>query len=234
MATSASQTYIARLGFQDPDRSKDRHGLACEYLFERLIELEAGPHFTASRREALERTIESRCNRIESLDGRLAALTKQSDNRFMTPWVERDIEAAKEDRQSAQLEIQQAQAELQSINADYGIQLARRELVPAACINYPISAGRGFIVGFADVYINLGHNILGEVKITKQPAEQVLQQLNFYQAHLRDISTVYVLTDYDCADLQRLAHSSRIKVFRLGERFERWIQTRSATQPEEL
>lgn len=165
MATSASQTYVARLGFSDPDRSKDRHGLACEYLYERLLEIEK-------------------------------------------------IEPAHNDEYSS---------------------IPQTHLSPSNCINFPIKKGYS-IVGFADVLI-FGHKrwFLGEVKITRQPAEQVLQQINFYRAQLGGEPTaIYILVDYECSDLQRLTRDSRIKVYRLGQRFEDWLTNRHKPESPEL
>lgn len=167
MATSASQTYIARLGFQDRDRSNERHGLACEYLFERMLELEA-----------------SRLSHIERPN-------------------------------------------------------------PGNCINVPIKS-KSYVNGFADVLISYpaysyrhqnGANdayLLGEVKITKEPAENVLQQINFYLSYIRNVETVYIVTDYDPGDLKRLCAGTKIKVYRLGQVFEQWLANRTTPATEEL
>lgn len=162
MATSASQPYIAKLGFQDKDRGTDRHGLACEYLFERLLEMEINP----------------------------------------------------------------AWRECPNTGAKYKAGL---------CINQPIKSGSRYVVGFADVLMwSDAGQVLGEVKITKEPAETVLQQVNFYQAHLHHVNTVYILTDYDCSDLQRIVEGTHIKVYRLGRRFEQWLASRVQLTTEEL
>jgi hypothetical protein len=173
MATSASQTYISKLGFQDRDRSNERHGLACEYLFERMMDLE------------------------------------------VSPWIDENLN---------QLQVAHYCDDLKVGN----------------CINSPIKGRNSFINGFADVLIKLdasyrGHCWLGEVKITKEPAENVLQQINFYLAHLKeDIEAVYVLTDYDPGDLKRLCAGTKIKVYRLGQVFEQWLEGRTTPETEEL
>ena len=173
MATSASQTYIAKLGFQDRDRSNQRHGLACEYLFERMLELEVMP-FLAE-------------NVGENLSGFYSDLLKVGN-----------------------------------------------------CINSPIKGRNSFVNGFADVLVKLdigynGNCWLGEVKITKEPAENVLQQINFYTAHLRQkVEAIYILTDYDPGDLKRLCIGTNIKVYRLGQVFEQWITSRTTPATEEL
>ena len=206
MATSASQTYLARLGFQDPDRRNARHGHACEYLFERLVRLEAGPYYQRDRERELELRI-----------GELAQ------------WADRCSQSKQE--------LQQCQHELAQLPPHYGLNKAAATLKPADCINSAIVPSRSsWVAGFADVLLRLDSNsaVLGEVKITKQSAEEVLQQVNFYQANLPAVSTVYILADYDCADLQRLTQGSRIKVFRLGQRFEDWLATRTSPCIEEL
>lgn len=211
MATSAQQTYISRLGFNDPDRDKNRHGLACEYLFERLIEIEAIPAFV--------KRLQSRCKDFiehAQLNPRNEKLQKEA-----VPVV-----AFLENHQALALKAREECYEF---------------LHPSECINKAISTTRGYVSGFADVLLELsggyydGGYILGEVKITKQPAEQVLQQINFYKSQIIGrINSVYVLTDYDCADLQRITQGSSMKVFRLGQRFESWLASREQPTITEL
>jgi len=198
MATSASQPYIAKLGFQDKDRGKDRHGLACEYLTERLTELAVIPHL-------LRRTVES--------------------SRYDFP------EPLNPNDPKTQEYIFEALACLKS----------------GPRINVPIGS-KSYVKGFADVLlpmfsVHFGNGsclyesewkILGEVKISKEPAENVLQQINFYMHTISTVRETYVLTDYDCADLQRLVEGTNIKVFRLGQRFEKWIASRPQPATQEL
>lgn len=193
MATSASQPYIAKLGFQDKDRGTDRHGLACEYLAERLAELAVIPHL-------LGRTLDSWHHPVEPLNPN-------------DPKTQEHIFEA----------------------------LALLKKVPR--INVPIGS-KSYVKGFADVLLPMlriddtvyesGWKILGEVKISKEPAENVLQQINFYMHTISTVSEAYVLTDYDCADLQRLVEGTNIKVFRLGQRFEKWIASRPQPATQEL
>lgn len=211
MATSASQPYIARLGFQDPDRSKDRHGLACEYLFERLLHVAAGPFITNEERDRLS--------------GLVNAYTKNH-------WLDAEDKA---------FAANEAPQRLASLTDQYGIDQALKRFTPVNSINVPISNRSGFTSGFADVLIRLNEYqcILGEVKITRQPAEQVMQQVNFYNDQLRhaqqrSVIGTYILTDYDCSDLQRLTQGSDVKVFRLGRRFEQWLVMRSTPATPEL
>lgn len=170
MATSASQTYISKLGFQDRDRSNERHGLACEYLFERILELEVAP-------------------RMFNFDATLSPESYMSKAR-----------------------------DLHKVGN---------------CVNVPITS-RAYVNGFADVLI--ADRFLGEVKITKEPAENVLQQINFYLNHLQcpGVEAVYILTDYEPGDLKRLCVGTKIKVYRLGQVFEQWLANRTNPETEEL
>lgn len=220
MATSASQPYIAKLGFQDKDRNTDRHGLACEYLFERLLELEVGPFHYASERDWLKQEIDFRTSAIAG-QGAL----------YATP---SDINTYK-------AELPDWVAALENLKPDEIISQAIAQHTVGDCLNVPIT-NRSYVNGFADVLIR--HRVknyldrtgawLGEVKIAKEPAESVLQQINFYLSFLHDVQTVYVLTDYDPQDLQRICLGTKIKVFRLGQRFEQWLASRPSHVTSEL
>lgn len=224
MATAASQPYIARLGFQDPDRAKDRHGLACEYLFERLLELEAAP----SRLKEYIRGVEEDIREAARKNQYARAQINEYQNRAA---YEKYVQDFTETANTSYKEWTAAKAMLDAIPPNLGLALAMEDLPPASCLNVPIRSGYS-TVGFADVLID--DLVLGEVKITKQPAEQVLQQINFYRSHKESIRAVYVLTDYDCSDLRRLTEGSDIKVFRLGRRFEEWIQSGPSPESPEL
>lgn len=110
------------------------------------------------------------------------------------------------------------------------------------CINVPIvsdSYRSSFVNGFADVLIADPYTgrFLGEVKISKEPAEQVLQQINFYLSYLErreEVQSVYVVTDYEPGDLKRLCLGTKIKVYRLGQVFENWLAARTTPATEEL
>lgn len=226
MATSASQPYIARLGFQDPDRSKDRHGLGCEYLYERLIELEVAPPLRKTQCNHLRRVVEESINGYASASETLRDLSDKGDY----SWIVKQREEACAAANALLAKREAAASELEALETSDGTGYARRVCKPSDCINVPIRSGYS-VVGFADVLIR---GFLGEVKITRQPAEQVLQQINFYKAHHSGISTTYILTDYDCSDLQRLTQGSDVKVFRLGRRFEQWLVMRSTPVTPEL
>jgi hypothetical protein len=222
MATSASQPYIARLGFQDPDRSKDRHGLACEYLFERLLELEVAP-FLRNYKAFIE------TQKLPTLERYRDEADEKNKHRV--------------EYYDYRSEIKRLQQEVCAFSDPNLFDAIRQELNAASRVNVPIKSGYS-VIGFADTLINWHVNcddfrgkqlaVLGEVKITRQPAEQVLQQINFYKAHLKESYTTYILTDYDCSDLQRLTQGSDVKVFRLGQRFEQWLATRTAPATPEL
>lgn len=215
VATSASQTYIARLGFQDRDRSNARHGLACEYLFERLLELEVAPFELASYQAYLR-------GQIRGIETRLAQASLYPSQ----------IEKANAERDDLQ-------RRLDALTLDRALDAIRQRHVAGKCINVPITS-KSYVNGFADVFIKQDSDDyeprawLGEVKITPEPAENVLQQLNFYANYLWGVEAIYILTDYDPADLKRLCAGTKIKVYRLGQRFEDWLATRTMPATEEL
>lgn len=229
MATSASQTYIAKLGFQDKDRGTHRHGLACEYLFERLIELEVVPFKTNSWKSELQKE-------INWTKKELARNTAKKDCHY-NPLNNQETAELTND-------LFRLESELKNINIDsVGNHLAKHLRV-GECVNVPIASGT-YVNGFADVLIplrisdqsypyNSSCHWLGEVKITKEPAENVLQQINFYLNYIKNVETVYILADYDPSDLQRLCAGTKIKVFQLGSRFEQWISSRTRLFTDEL
>lgn len=224
MATSASQTYIARLGFQDRDRSSERHGLACQYLFERMIELEVAPCLFKARCADVQADIDFNQRAAAGEELRYCMSEKQ--------------------RSEAGQKVPQLRASIERLNLAETLASIHQSIKVGECVNVPIRSG-SYVNGFADVLIGLdvpsvrtGRNErlswLGEVKITKEPAENILQQINFYLSYLNYIETVYVLTDYDPGDLKRLCIGTKIKVYRLGQVFEQWIAARTTPDTEEL
>jgi hypothetical protein len=219
MATSASQTYIARLGFQDRDRSSERHGLACEYLFERMLELELAPFFHENDRGDIT-------YRIKDLQHQIAGY--ESNSYYKN----------RPEPQQAKAKLQELEQSLVAFDkgqkpSDY-LERACNQHKVGNCVNVPI-VSRSFVNGFADVLIDqYTRKWLGEVKITKEPAENVLQQINFYLSYLNNVDAVYILTDYDPGDLKRLCAGTKIKVYRLGQVFEQWLANRTTPATEEL
>ena len=225
MATSASQTYIAKLGFQDKDRGTHRHGLACEYLFNRLLELEVVPYKTDLWKSELEREINWRKEKI--------ARTIATNDYFFDRLTNEEITEFRN-------EISKFESKLSNLSIDFVSSHLAERLRVGECVNVPI-ASRSYVNGFADVLIPLSYSYqdaprhwLGEVKITKEPAENVIQQINFYLSYIKNVETVYILADYDPSDLQRLCVGTKIKVFQLGDRFEQWISSRVQLATDEL
>jgi hypothetical protein len=242
MATSASQPYIAKLGFQDRDRGTDRHGLACEYLFHRLLEMEAAPAINRDRQAHLARHWSQAAGEFDVAQQKVVRAAKSLKEHDPTkPYVstyellQTMLQDAKTKRDECRQSLEQAKLEHDSFDPSCGIRYAVNQYKAALSINQPIKSGSRYVVGFADVLLHVGsHQVLGEVKITKESAETVLQQVNFYQTHLSNVGTVYILTDYDCSDLQRLVEGTHIKVYRLGRRFEQWIASRVQLATDEL
>jgi hypothetical protein len=226
MATSAAQTYIARLGFQDPDRKQDRHGLACEYLFERMVELEVAPRALKWETDRMAATISSAQERLHGYI---------EDAEKMRCFDECKCKALREC-------FEKLQNEQALFDKDAFLSRHVGEIKAGQCINVPIvsdSYRSSFVNGFADVLIDDPYTgrFLGEVKISKEPPEQVLQQINFYLSYLNrpaETTAVYIVTDYEPGDLKRLCLGTKIKVYRLGQVFENWLAARTTPATEEL
>jgi hypothetical protein len=229
MTRSTQQTYIQRLGFQDADRQNQRHGLACEYLAEQLFE-----------------------QKIFSLINAENVANLASFNHFNNCSV---------DLSSEQLEkaINKAKKEILSIKEKTLKQISYSDF-----INVPIKNKdyvNGFADVLIQKYLNVQftpksldggffspHLIdhrgsttehlfflatLGEIKITPEPAENIIQQIKFYREFV-SVARVVILVDFDAPDLQRLIKGSDIELYRLGGKFETWIQNRAKPTTKEF
>jgi hypothetical protein len=221
MTRSSQQTYIQRLGFQDKDRSNVRHGLACEYLLNRLIESEwvSNPNIDSNATAVL--TYFLKYNLFDFFGQDLEIIKK-----FLVDVIEN-----------------------KSYDINQIIEKIQPFMTCSQCVNVPIVSGK-FVNGFADVvlpgdlnlsvslnkqalaagglelewiaYPETQHNfILGEIKITPEPAENIIQQIAFYRQYLH-AKKVIILVDYDAPQLKRMTAGSDISVYRLGNAFEEW------------
>ncbi len=78
----------------------------------------------------------------------------------------------------------------------------------------------------------------GEVKITPEPAEVILQQLLYYcdQLFPCECRSIWLLADFDVSDLSRMAKDQlpQLRCFRIGQNFENWVATRQQPEVAEL
>jgi hypothetical protein len=74
---------------------------------------------------------------------------------------------------------------------------------------------------------------LGEVKISKQTAEDVLQHINQYHEYVSPTQT-FVCLDYEDPQLKNLTENSKIKVVKLGQKFIEFCENRPAEKIEEI
>jgi hypothetical protein len=247
MTRSSQQTYIQRLGFQDKDRANPRHGLACEYLLDRLI----GRNFVANilefKTKAIESYSEDRKQKIVNLENQ----AKQCEYRLKYfPKAEQEKETILNAIKQEWLAINHVMEIANSIADDKIKQIIYQIMPPSEFISVPISSGK-FVNGFADIllnrapyfyfdgnlnisaYLREATSILGEVKITPEPAENVIQQIAFYREFVH-AKEVIVLVDYDAPQLKRMTDGSDIKVYRLGKKFDEWCSIKTNPVIEEF
>jgi len=74
---------------------------------------------------------------------------------------------------------------------------------------------------------------LGEVKISKQTAEDVLQQINQYHEFINPNQT-FICLDYEDTQLKNLAKNSKIEVVKLGQKFIEFCENRPVEEIEEI
>tara|TARA_R110000772_G_scaffold23315_2_gene62466 strand:+ start:497 stop:1288 length:792 start_codon:yes stop_codon:yes gene_type:complete len=263
MTRSSQQTYIQRLGFQDQDRSNLRHGLACEYLFNRLVErdLVTGLHEKAQTALAWKKQsiIESKANLNVSLKSAEYYLKNgYSGESTHVESIRANLLDCKQ-----KLDLLDSIILENKIDVNYLANLVRSRIASSDYVNVPISSGK-FVNGFADVflkgvsYLNIDfedlHNldikwsagvsspecyggqsgsVLGEVKITPEPAENIIQQIAFYRQYV-SVSEVIILVDYAAPQLKRMTENSDIHVYRLGKTFEEWCSQRPQPEVQEF
>jgi hypothetical protein len=261
MTRSSQQTYIQRLGFQDKDRANPRHGLACEYLLERLVEKNC---IARIQDEVLNALAYERNRIVDSkapIADRLASASRYGEE---SDWAKKTIIESNRLIEECDQKIAciDSVANANQINLESLISKARGDIAPSDYINVPITSGK-FVNGFADVlfrsaplinaYVEPTDDLsmdlrlylpieivkrerggtLGEVKITPEPAENIVQQIAFYRTFV-DVSEVIVLVDYDAPQLKRMTAGSDIHVYRLGAAFERWCANRPQPEIEEF
>ncbi len=281
MTRAAQQSYIQRLGFQDKDRSNQRHGLACEYLFDRLVQEQCLVNLRQRANGELDDYIrriaqsnaeevkkrDAAAKSIESWQSILDSAKEGAPCCYSEARARQELEKAQHDHEAAGEQINLTyhhHAALlpfrDSLDGADVEQLIRAKLPASESINVPITCGK-FVNGFADVLLKRhfgfeitaaevsgdsicpkwslwcnaanGDGVLGEVKITPEPAENVIQQIAFYRTFL-SVRRVVVLVDYDAPSLKRLTADSDIEVYRLGDRFEQWVAKCSKPVVEEF
>ena len=248
MTRSSQQTYIQRLGFQDQDRANPRHGLACEYLLDRLIEQNVFPKLQELKAKAIKSFLDFKTQEIKDLNYKYKNLEYQSK------WNANASEEAKHVINTVNeqtLLLSQVHQAAENISENEMKQIIHKAMPPSQFISVPITSGK-FVNGFADLLLNntpyfyfdddlslksdLRYNyldILGEIKITPEPAENVIQQIAFYREFV-NVSEVIILIDYDAPQLKRMTEGSDIKVYRLGAKFNKWCSTKTQSITEEF
>lgn len=248
MTRSSQQTYIQRLGFQDKDRANPRHGLACEYLLDRHIEQSVFPKLQELKARAINYFLEYSAEKIKELNLKYRNLEHKSefdsDASNQAEYVLNVINKQK-------LAMDRLGEVAQTISEDKMKKIICASLPSSQFISVPISSGK-FVNGFADflfdgapyfyfdddlaIKVTLESNyrtVLGEVKITPEPAENIIQQIAFYREFVC-VNEVIILVDYDAPQLKRMTENSDIKVYRLGARFDEWCAMKTNPAIEEF
>jgi hypothetical protein len=228
MTRSTQQTYIQKLGFQDADRQGQRHGLACEYLAEQLFEQKI---FSLINAENITKLVLDRYTH-DSTDERIEKITNK---------VEKQIVLIKEKalRQISYSNFINVPITNKNYVNGFADVLIKKYL--AADLD-PHSVDGVFVCPhFIDYDVRSGYDkerlftlaTLGEIKITPEPAENIIQQIKFYREFVK-VTRVIILVDFDAPDLQRLVKGSDIELYRLGDKFEAWVKNRAKPTTDEF
>jgi hypothetical protein len=252
MATS-SQTALTRLGFKDPDKQNPRHGLACEYLKEKMSPFVGeciANQYKQLAKEATEELAEYHKWR------RFFSATK--DSRAYSPYDLPDSIAER---------VQKEVDDFQSKSIDY-IKIHRANQIAelSTIVKGPSSGTKGFLdVSFRDISyvsaipkeVNFAHEgshytfernegrlshvrikvcIWGEVKIAPVTPEILLQQIEYYAQNLPESDMIWLLADFDISDFKRMVEHQypQLKCFRVGQSFDEWCEKRYKPEVAEL
>lgn len=252
MATS-SQTALTRLGFKDPDKQDPRHGLACEYLKEKMSpfvgECIANKYKQLAKEATKELAKHQKWRRFFS--------ATQNDGLYFPYYLPDSIAE----------QILKKVDNFQSQVIDYiKIHSANQIADLSAIVKGPSSGTKGFLdVSFRNISyayvvpaeINFTHEgnhysfkrdekllcrvrdevcIWGEVKISPVTPEILLQQIEYYAQNLPESDMIWLLADFDISDFKRMAEHQypQLKCFRLGQGFDEWCEKRYKPEVAEL
>lgn len=285
MTRTSQQSYLQRLGFKDPDKTNQRHGLACEYLREKML-----PAVEADMGERLKRRA------LRALGDKPKDHTRYSrrSNSDYDWWLHHMLSRSgamdgwDEPWRHAGSILDQWKEMLNT--ADWATLVRLWEVVGSGDLAKMIPGRSGGAKGFLDVSfgppprtkeINIEpqffrhpdtgkmHKValsfgfqqwgpwyrersycapepdkdridtcsIGEVKITPEPAEVILQQLLYYRDQIQEpLSMIWVLADFDVSDLARMAADQlpQLRCFRIGPAFEEWCANRAMPVVDEL
>lgn len=282
MTRTSQQSYLQRLGFRDPDKTNQRHGLACEYLREKMLPYVQADMGQRLRKAALNTLGDAPSDpEASSAIGRhwwLFDALRQPNviSNLEHPW-KHSLYIHKRWKESLQY-------------ANWSESVVKAGLVGTGNLAQMIPGRSGGAKGFLDVAFpcpawNTTLNLLpssfahpedqevrcvpnrmifpmgtwqpfdgrdyfkkhstrvarvvsfGEVKITPEPAEVILQQILYYHDQIpEDIAMIWVLADFDVSDLARMAADQlpQLRCFQLGPAFEAWCANRALPAVPEL
>jgi len=237
MTRSTQQTYIQKLGFQDADRQNQRHGLACEYLAEQLFEQKV---FSLINEESIQknRSLWFSSDHDERQWRALSATAKQG---LLANEIKKQILSVKEKALSQVCYSNFINVPIKNrgyINGFADV-LIKRQWMLNAKLQVLDDGLKLFLSSlFMDSWNTMEEGpfklaVLGEIKITPEPAENIIQQIKFYREFI-EVARVVILVDFDAPDLQRLVKGSDIELYRLGDKFEAWVKNRSKPTTEEF
>jgi hypothetical protein len=237
MTRSTQQTYIQKLGFQDADRQNQRHGLACEYLAEQLFEQKV---FSLINEENIQKDCPFWFSSNHD-DRQWRALPATVQQELKINWTKKQILSIKKEALNQVCYSDFINVPIK--NRDYINGFADVLIQRHMILNAELQTLKDGWKLFLSSSFMSSHNtikegpfelaVLGEVKITPEPAENIIQQIKFYREFIK-VARVVILVDFDTPDLQRLIKGSDIGLYRLGSKFEAWVKNRAKPTTEEF
>jgi hypothetical protein len=249
------QSALTRLGFKDLDKHNPRHGLACEYLKEKMA-----PFVGNYLADFYTQIAENQSNKILEDWRKYIAV---EGNQFLSL-------NSKLQSESVQNALKNHFKRHQANEAD-----SMRFEVPSQCaqlssiIKGPSSGTKGFLdVCFSGritsyicdpeglCYTHNGQELFlaptrysieyfkvsfkfciwGEVKIEPITPELLLQQIEYYTENLKENDMIWVLADFDISDFKRMSQDQfpQLKCFQLGSAFDEWCKKQKRFDVPEL